>query len=162
MESVKYITSLLTFYLKGEISSEQNFVKFKEPNTILGLIPLGAKKESVAINQISSTQTNMKLKFGKLLIGIVIAILALASFKDTFVGGLILLIIGGNCIIDAFEVDLQVIMTSGQIKTIDFFIFEKAKAESAEKQINAMISNRLDDTNSRQQTDRIVDAINNK
>ena len=162
METIRYITSLFTFYLKGEISSEQNFVRFKEPNTILGLIPLGAKKDNIAINQISSTQTNFRLKFGKLLIGALIAILGLSAMQDSVALALILILVGANSIIDAFEIDLQVIMTSGQVKVIDFFIFDKAKAEQAERQINMMISNRLDDTNNRQQTDRIVEAIQNK
>ena len=159
MGTIRYITSLLTFYLKGEISTDQNFIKFKEPNTILGLIPLGAKTQNVAINQIASTQTNMKLKLLKLIIGIVLAVLGFSMFSESFVGGLIILIIGANSIIDAFEIDLQVNLTSGQVKAIDFFIFEKAKAEQAAAQINSMISNRLDDTNTKQQTDRIVDAI---
>ncbi len=162
MDSIKYMTSLLTFYLKGEIKSEQNFISFKNPNTILGLIPLGSKKEKIAINQIASTETNFKLKFLKLLIGIGIACAGFACFASTLLGGLIILIIGANTIIDAFEIDLVVITTAGMRKEIDFFIFEKAKADLAEEQINNMISGRLDDTNNRQQTDRIIDAINNK
>ena len=162
METIKYITSLLTFYLKGEISSEQNFITFKEPNTILGIIPLGARKESVAIDQIASTQTNMKMKFGKLLLGLLICFVALVSFFESFFGGLILLALGANLIIDAFEIDLQIKMTSGQVRAIDFFVFEKHKAENAERQINAMIASRLNDTNNRQQADRIIEAINNR
>jgi len=166
MEPIRYMTSLLTFYLKGEVKSEQNFITFKVPNTILGLIPLGSKTEKFTINQIASTSTNMKLKLGKLLLGIIVVILGimlLASGEDgSFIGMLVLLIIGANMILDAFEVDLIVTTTAGQQKPIDFYIFEKGKAEQAERQINAMISGRLDDTNTREQTDRVVDAINNK
>lgn len=46
MQPITYMTSLFTFYLKGEIKSEQNFISFKVPNTILGLIPLGPKLRS--------------------------------------------------------------------------------------------------------------------
>ncbi len=162
MESIKYMTSLLTFYLKGEIKSEQNFIVFKNPNTILGLIPLGAKTEKFTINQIASTSTDFKLKLGKLLIGVIVAILGLSVIANSFLAGLILLLIGANSVIDAFEIDLVVTTTAGQQKPIDFFIFEKSKAVLAEQQINAMISGRLDDTNNRQQTDRIIEAINNK
>ncbi len=168
MEPIKYVTSLLTFYLKGEIKAEQNFISFREPNTILGLIPLGAKSENVAINQISSTQSNMKVKIGKLLLGVVLLILAFSmlgsseSGGGSFLGFLIFAILSANSVLDAFEIDLHIVMTSGQMKVIDFFIFDKKKAELAAKQINEMISNRLNDTNGRQQTDRIVDAINNK
>ena len=107
MKDIHYITSLLTFYLKGEISSDADFIRFKEPNTILGLIPLGAKNESVAVNQISTVQTNMKMKFGKLILGAFICLLALTSFRESFLLGLILLVIGANNVLDAFEVDLQ-------------------------------------------------------
>lgn len=162
MNTISYITSLLTFYLKGEISAEPNFVKFKEPNTILGLIPLGAKTESVAVNQISTVKTNNKLKFGKLILGVIIALLSLSCFKDSFLFGLILLLVGINSLIDAFEVDLQIVMTSGQIKNIDFFIFEKQKAINAENMIMTLINNRMFDTNTREQTDRIVNAIERK
>lgn len=159
MEPIRYMTSLLTFYLKGEITSEQNFVSFKNPNTILGLIPLGTKTVKMPINQIASTSTNFKLKFGKLLLGIIAAIIGFSVMKNSFVAALIVLIIAANWIIDSFEIDLVVTNTSGQEKAIDFFIFEKGKAELAEQQINAMISGRLSDTNVREQTDRVIDAI---
>lgn len=58
MQPITYMTSLFTFYLKGEIKSEQNFISFKVPNTILGLIPLGAQTEKFTISQIASTATN--------------------------------------------------------------------------------------------------------
>lgn len=164
MKTITFITSILTFYMKGEIAFEQNFIRLKDPNSILGLIPLGAKKESIAINQISSTQSNFKVKFGKLIIGIVLAIIALnmLSQDDGFAAFLILVVIAVNTVLNAFEVDLQINMTSGQARLIDFFIFEKSKAIQAEQAINALIANRLNDTNNRQQTDRIVDAINSK
>ena len=70
MTSIKYMTSLLTFYLKGEIRTEKNFIQFKTPNTILGLIPLGAKTEKFTIDQISSTTTNFRLRLKYLIFGI--------------------------------------------------------------------------------------------
>ena len=60
MQPITYMTSLFTFYLKGEIKSEQNFISFKVPNTILGLIPLGAQTEKFTISQIASTATNTR------------------------------------------------------------------------------------------------------
>ena len=162
MQPIRYGTSLLTFYLKGEIRQEQNFVNFKKPNTILSLIPLGAKKESIPVSQLSSVESNFKLRFGSLLIGIIIAIFGLCLFSESFVAGLILLLVGVNQAITAFETILTVKTTAGDVKEISFLVFEKSKAEIAEKQIRQIISDRLDDTNNRVQTDRIVDAINNK
>jgi hypothetical protein len=156
VEPIKYITSLLTFYLKGEIKAEQNFIEFKVPNTVLGVIPLGAKSDRLVINQIASTSTNFKLRLWKLLIGIVFVLSALLSFS------IIWLAISVNILLTAFETDLVVTTTAGQQKVISFFVFEREKADLASRQINAMIGDRMYDTNVRQQTDRIVDAINNK
>lgn len=61
-----------------------------------------------------------------------------------------------------FEINLIVTTTAGKEQLIDFIIFDKSKAEMAEQEINKMISNRLDDTNNRQQTNRIVSAIQEK
>ena len=164
MNTVTYVVSLLTFYLKGEIRSEQNFVVFQEPNTILGLIPLGKHTDRIPVHQIASVSTNFRLKLGKLVCGILAFLFGFGLFGQPggFLPGLIILILAVNWILDAFEIDLTLITTSGAVKRIDFFIFDKEKAVLAEQQIHAMISNRMSDTNVREQTDRVVDAINRK
>ena len=93
MTSIKYMTSLLTFYLKGEIRTEKNFIQFKAPNTILGLIPLGAKTENFTIDQISSTTTNFRLRLKYLIFGIFWLLIAVSclSDSDTLAAGLICL-----------------------------------------------------------------------
>ncbi|MBP3223582.1 MAG: hypothetical protein J6M18_06650 [Actinomycetaceae bacterium] len=165
METIMYVTSLLTFYIKGEIKIEQNFIIFKIPNTLLGLIPFGKKVDRYPIDSIASISTNFDLKLGKLILGIIAAIASfylMSEFKfNSLVGGLIVLFLAVNWIIDAFETNLVVTTTAGEVKLIDFLIFEKNKAERATQQIRMMISNRLSDTNVREQTDRTVDAINN-
>ena len=91
MQPIQYMTSLLTFYLKGEIRQEQNFVNLKKPNTILSLIPLGAKKDSIPVSQLSSVKSNFKLNFGSLLLGAIIAIAGLCMVSGSFIVALILM-----------------------------------------------------------------------
>lgn len=162
MQPIQYMTSLLTFYLKGEIRQDQNFVNLKKPNTILSLIPLGAKKDSLPVSQLASVESNFKLHFGSLILGAIIAVVGLSMIADSFIFALILTLIGVNNAIAAFETVLTIKTTAGDAKDISFLVFEKAKAELAETQIRQIISDRMDDTNNRVQTDRIVDAINNK
>lgn len=162
MQPIQYMTSLLTFYLKGEIRQERNFVNLKKPNTILSLIPLGSKKESIPVNQLSSVESNFKLHFGAFLLGVIIAIVGLCLISTSFIIALILMLIGANKAIAAFEIILTIKTTAGDAKSISFFIFEKAKAGLAETQIRQIISDRLDDTNSRIQNqihaDRMIEA----
>lgn len=162
MNTISYITSLLTFYLKGEIRSEQNFVVISNPNTIFELIPLGKTEERYIINQIASTTSNFQIKISELIGGICLAIVAFWLHSVSILATILFLIVAANITIGAFDVKLVITMTSGQFRVIDFLVFEKAKAKEAELQINNMIAGRLDDTNTRQQADRIIDAINNK
>lgn len=160
MQKIEFTTSVLTFYLKGSIEGDEHFINFKVPNTILGMIPLGARTDNLATNQISSTTTNFKLQIKQLLIGLFIFLLGIDLLNDSFIIALIALVFGASTFIDAFECDLVVLTTSGQSLLIDFLIFEKEKAVQASQEINALIANRIDDTNVRVQTDKVVNNAN--
>ncbi len=163
MKTITFMTSLLTFYLKGEIKHEKNFIKLKIPNTFLTLIPLGANKSSVAINQIASVSTDFRLDFKHFLFGLVLAIIGFALMSKSFVIALVFLLFGAGVIINSMPTVLTITETSGKSTYLFFLIFEKAKAYEAEDAINLLISQRLDDTNVRQhtenQTNQLVDAI---
>lgn len=159
LEPIRYMSGLLTFYIKGEITADRNFINFKIPNTILGLIPLGVKTDKAAVNQISSSTTNFRVKIFRLIVGLALVIGAFLVISQVFLAGLILLALGACIGITAFEVTLAVSITSGQTKVIPFLIFEKAKCEMADAYLDQIISNRLDDTNNRQQTDRLIEAL---
>lgn len=166
MNTIKYMTGLLTFYLKGEISTDQNFLKLKIPNTILALIPLGARKDNIPVQQVATVSSSFRLLFKRLLAGLALLILGIVLFSESIVFGLIVVIWAACNIITSFMTELLVTTTSGMDYYIPFLIFEKAKASQAENMIQTMISNRLNDTNNRQvaesQTNAIVNAINNK
>lgn len=161
MKKITFMTSLLTFYLKGEISHEQNFIRLKWPNTILTFIPLGSNKENLPVNQISSVSTSFSLVIKDFLLGIVVAVLGFLLFQNFL--GIITLAIGAGMCITAFQTILTIDMTSGTEYHLPFLLFEKSKAVEAEEYINTMISNRMDDTNTRvhteNQTAALVDAI---
>lgn len=114
MNNITYMTGLLTFYLKGNISADQNFVRLKIPNTILSLIPLGAQKENIPVNQVASVSSNFRLQFKNLIVGIVEVILAFALFRSSALWGLILLIIGASTVITSFVTELYITTTGGQ------------------------------------------------
>lgn len=162
MQTVTYITSFLTFYLKGEVTVDKNFVDLATPNTILGLIPLGKHKNKIPVNQISSVTTDFRLLIKNLLAGLVVTILGFGTIGDNVAGGLILAIIGIVMILNSFQTAVIITMTSGKFIPVYFIIFEKSKAALVEDNINQYISGRMDDTNVKDQTDRIVDAINKK
>lgn len=162
MEKIRFMTSLLTFYLKGEIGKNENFVMLKIPNTIFGIIPLGAHTESIPINQISLVGSSFHLLVGRLFLGLIAALIGLSVIGSSFIFGIIMILVGVLTVINSFQTVFAIDLTSGRRIVLFFVIFEKSKAGLAEQEINKLISSRMDDTNTRQQTDRVVDAINRK
>jgi len=173
MKPIRYAISLIRFYLKGEISADQHFVMIKTPHTLLRFIPLGTIKENVAINQISSTQSNLRINYARILFGIAFFVLAFAFVGDF--GGMVdegygaimvmpmyWLAIGVIICLSSLKFELWISTTSGRNLLISTHIFQKAKLQAAEDQINALINCRLDDTNVRQQADRIIEVIQDK
>ena len=169
MESIKYMTSLLTFYIKGEITTEQNFLKIRFPNTVLALIPLGSRKYNVPVAQISSVASNFKFDIKSFFVGLFLTLISLSCFSsggNGIIAGLILLVLSLSLLINSFITELKVDTTSGAYYYIPFIIFEKAKASQAEQMISSIIATRLNDTNNREvseaSTNAIVDAIRSK
>lgn len=161
MNTISFMTGLLTFYLKGEISVEQNFLNMKTPNTILALIPLGSHNDSVPVQQLSSVSCDFRLGIGRLIWGIFFVNLGIIGFGTSSpLLGLIFLIVGVNMGVTAFQTVLNVSDTSGKLYSTSFLIFEKDKAYQAERMVRGIIANRLDDTNTRQVSETQTAAIN--
>lgn len=162
MQARKFITSYLTFYLKGEVRQDGNFINLKCPNTILTFVPLGYKNYNIAVNQISSVETTFNLIFKSFIIGLIVSAFGIYAFEESFILGLIVLIIGLNMVLGSFQTKLNVLTTSGTTYFVSFIIFQKSLAEACATDIRQLISDRIDDTNVRTNTDRIIDAIGNK
>lgn len=182
--NITYSTSIFTMYMKGEISSANNYVRFVTPNTLFRIIPMGKETVNVPINQISAVAVNTRLNLISFIIGVFAIIAGISEifffFNGTvpFFGALFALafyvVIGCALILNAQEVNLRVTTTSGRSRYICFVVLEKDRAYEAEREINALVMNRVDDTNVRvhtekataninaaaqKNTDRIVDAI---
>ncbi|MBD8912687.1 MAG: hypothetical protein EGR82_03310 [Ruminococcus bicirculans] len=169
MKTIKYRISLPTAYLKGEVTHEQNFVKLKTPNILFSLLAIGTKTDVIPVNQIATVTRTFNCIGVILLFGIILMwsgfsvisaskILSLSSS----LAPIILILLGVLIIITSFQTVITIKTTSGEALKISVLIFDRSKALEIEELINQLISNRLDDTNNRQQTDRIVEAITNK
>ena len=164
MYSIQFITSLLTFYLKGEVSVDDNFVKVTKPNTILKCIPLGTNSKSIPINQLASVDSNFSLDFKSLILNLIVVYIG-SSVKDSSAFlGILLILLGIGGAINAFQTVMTFKTSSGEAVTMDVVVFEKAKVEECKAKVEGLLVSHLDNINVRKhaekQTDRIVDALN--
>lgn len=163
--TIRYMTSLLTFYIKSEFSFTRNMILFKKPNTVLRFFPVGATQSSLPVTQLTSVSTSFRFNLGRFVLGWILAAVGIfmkvegATPLQRLVIALAFLAVAAAMVIKAFETTLTIQATSYKDINISFFIFEKDKAYRIESLINRLISERLDDTNMTDQTDRLVDAI---
>lgn len=165
-QSVDFVTSYLTFYLKGRVDFTANNLNLSLPNTILGLIPLGSEELTVDVNHISGTNVDFHVAFGQLIFGAIAFLLGLGgvfSSKPSFLG-LVALLFGALYALNALQTTVKVALDSGDVILISLVIFEKDKANVIVNSIKQMLTARTYDTNvrihSENSTDRIVNAIN--
>lgn len=170
MEPITFNRGILRPYMKGKISCDQNLIHVEEPTSLLWFIPTGHRSYQLPLAQVASVvSTSVNHWVGLFfcvfsLIYIAIAIVgSLASFQ--FVEFLAGLIVGALVLwltLLCMPGYLVIATTAGQEARIKFTFFERSKAALAAQQLNQMIANRMDDTNVRINTDRVVEAINNK
>lgn len=172
METITFMSSVIAFYIKGEISAEQNFVRIKRRNR-LGLIPLDSVEERIPITQISLVGMTYRLRPFWFIVGSFMTFISFFIFifnEKPFFISVPLLFLSIAILVCSFRKCLVIDLTSGRVISISFVIFEWSKANAAAALINDLISNRIDDTNvrihtdrsiddNREQTDRVVDAI---
>lgn len=167
----EYCTSYLTFYIKGKLDVYQDRIEAEIPNTLFNFIPLGSESRTVDVNQIVSPKSNFKVAGGSLVLGIVLALLGLcfigsiAHNAGNFFWFLLFIVLGTVQIVSAFQISLEISLTSGDTISIPLIIFEKDKADLMKNAISAVCKTRTYDTNTRIHTEssttKIVDAINN-
>lgn len=161
LETIKFITSYLTFYLKGSVEFTNDNVTAQVPNTILGLIPLGHYKRVLDVSHITSTASEFRLDFKSLIIGIVLTFIGFCCLGAQDIGFwmLLLMLFGINMVLNAFIAYVAINMDSGEMQVIPLIIFERKKADQIVDNINKMLSARKYDTNVRIHSENAADRV---
>lgn len=176
-EEISFMTSYLTFYLKGKIDIRNDRVSLKIPNTIFGLFPLGSNERSIDVNQIVSPVSNFKVTPLTLILGFFIAFGGMIGIPESIAclpslgpGSLFMSLVitafGALLFLNSLQTTVGITLTSGEIIAIPLVIFEKEKANYIRDLISQICATRTHDTNTRihteHQTSQIIDAIHSR
>ncbi|MED3613880.1 hypothetical protein [Bacillus wiedmannii] len=142
MKGLEFSTSLLFFWIKGRVDVDNRFVKTNLSNTLLGFIPAGKDQQNIPLKNISGAMLSTKYFFKPIILGILIFLFGLGTLSDSFIGGLIFLLIGIGIAGSGIQTILR-IEKSGTAYHISVPFFEKEKMQL----LNDIIHNALaDDT----------------
>ncbi|AWC30719.1 MULTISPECIES: hypothetical protein [Bacillus cereus group] len=145
MKAVEFSTSLLFFWVKGKVEVDSRFVKTNLSNTLLGFIPAGKDQQSIPLKNISGAMLSTKYFIKPIILGLLIFFIGLSSFSDSFLFGLILLILGIGIAGSGIQTILN-IEKSGMPYLISVPFFEKQKMELLNHTIHEALAEDTDKT----------------
>lgn len=157
--------SPLFFWIKGHIEVDNKVTKVETRNTVLGIIPAGANKQTVPMSNVSSVSVRTGVLLKPILIGIILTVIGVLIIPDVSEDGagvlflgLILIILGVSDVIAGIPTYLD-IETGGTIRTIFAPIYAKSTVQAAADAMNSALLNTEDRRDASAAADKVVDAI---
>lgn len=159
-----FSVSVVTPWVKGNMSVDDGFLKVKIQNTILfGLIPAGMHKDTSPLQSVSNVYTSKEYKLGRLVLGALVVLLGLYMFSSSFLGAIIAVLIGAAILFSGI-LTVFAYERSGIEKKIFLPFFEANHASEFEEQVISAMRAYQNDRNvrvhSQNSSDQIVNAIN--
>lgn len=141
----KFSLSFLFFWVKGSVGVDSRMVKVQKKNTVLGFIPAGSDNQNIPLKNISSTTISSSFNIKAIIIGILILFISLNILGDSFLGGVLLFIIGLG-IASSGILTILVIQRSGSDYYLSVPFYEKSKLLVIQDEIELGLSNDADKT----------------
>lgn len=123
----RFSPSVVIFWLKTSIAASSTRIQYKAPNTLFGLIPLGASTKTIPLRNIAAVDTNTKFNLGSFLWGMVFLFIGFGMFSSSMAAGVICLIIAAANLANMMSATLTFRDPSGGANTITVSILEKDK-----------------------------------
>lgn len=89
----RFSPSVIIFWLKTSIAASSTRVQYKAPNTLFGLIPLGASTKTIPLRNIASVDTNTKFNLGSLVWGLFFLFVGFGMFDSNALAAIVCLLI---------------------------------------------------------------------
>lgn len=139
-KSQRFTTNLVLSWLKTDLSLTNKRVVGYQPNTLFGVIPLGRNEVSYPLKNVSSVGVSTRLHLKRLILGLILVFIGLGMFGDSFLGGLILLVIGALPLLNSFTSKMTITNNAGQPVVMEISILEKDKVQKFVNDVNVGIS----------------------
>ena len=135
----RFSPSVIIFWLKTSIAASSTRVQYKAPNTLFGLIPLGASTKTIPLRNIASVDTNTKFNFGSLVWGVVFLLIGLGCLDSSVAVALVLILVAAANLANTMSASLVFHDPSGGANTITVSILEKDKLMKLAQEIQARV-----------------------
>ena len=135
----RFSPSVIIFWLKTSIAASSTRVQYRAPNTLFGLIPLGASTKTIPLRNIASVDTNTKFNLGSLVWGVVFLLIGLGCLDSSVAVALVLILVAAANLANTMSASLVFHDPSGGANTITVSILEKDKLMSLAQEIQSRV-----------------------
>lgn len=102
----RFSPSVIIFWLKTSIAASSTRIQYKAPNTLFGLIPLGASTKTIPLRNVASVDTDTKFNLGSLVWGLLFLFVGFGMFDSNAMVAIILLLIAAANLANAITVSV--------------------------------------------------------
>lgn len=143
----RFSPSVIIFWLKTSIAASSTRVQYKAPNTLFGLIPLGASTKTIPLRNIASVDTNTKFNLGSLVWGLFFLFVGFGMFDSNALVAIVCLLVAAANLANVMSASLANVMSaslvfhdpSGGANAITVSILEKDKLMKLAQEIQARV-----------------------
>ena len=135
----RFSPSVIIFWLKTSIAASSTRVQYKAPNTLFGLIPLGASTKTIPLRNIASVDTNTRFNLGSLVWGLIFLFVGFGMFNSNALVAIVCLLVAVANFANVMSATLTFHDPSGGANAITVSILEKDKLMSLAQEIQARV-----------------------
>lgn len=135
----RFSPSVVIFWLKTSIAASSTRIQYKAPNTLFGLIPLGASTKTIPLRNVASVDTSTKFNLGSLVWGLLFLFVAFGVFPSSVGAGIVLLIVAAANLANTMSASLEFHDPSGGANTITVSILEKDRLMALSQEIQRLV-----------------------
>lgn len=135
----RFSPSVIIFWLKTSIAASSTRVQYKAPNTLFGLIPLGASTKTIPLRNIASVDTNTKFNLGSLVWGLLFLFVGFGMFNSNALAAIVFLIIAAANFANVMSATLTFHDPSGGANAITVSILEKDRLMGLAQEIQTRV-----------------------
>ena len=135
----RFYENIIMPWIKAQMMCSSTRFVFRDPNMLLGVIPVGGNENSMPLRNIASVSTSTKSHVGRLLAGLILLILGFTFMGQgggALVAGLIALVLAVSFFANTMDAVLVVQNAAGGFQSLQVSIFDKAKLETFKNEFN--------------------------
>lgn len=135
----RFSPSVIIFWLKTSIAASSTRIQYTTPNTLFGLIPLGADTKTIPLRNVASVDTSTKFNLGSLVWGVVFLLIGLGCLDSSVAVALVLILVAASNLANTMSAQLDFVNQAGGRNSVKVSILEKDKLMQLAQNIQRLV-----------------------